>query len=225
MNKDILVVIPARGGSKGLPGKNIKVFKDKPLIGHTIDFAKEFFTNDSICVSTDSYEIKEVAEKYIPIDFIRPAEFATDNSSSYDVLMHAINFYKQRDISFEYILLLQPTTPYRKAEHLKEILDLKFETDLDMVVSVNETSSNPYYNLFEENENGLISKSKKSDFVRRQDCPKIYEINGAYYLISVKSLLSKPISKFEKIKKYLINDEKYYLDIDNQADWDSALKY
>lgn len=225
MNKNILVVIPARGGSKGLPGKNIKVFKDKPLIVHTIDFAKEFFTNDSICVSTDNYEIKEVAEKYIPVDFIRPAEFATDTSSSYDVLIHAINFYQKKDISFEYILLLQPTTPYRKAQHLKEILEIKFESDLDMIVSVNETSSNPYYNLFEENENGLISKSKESDFVRRQDCPKIYEINGAYYLISVKSLLSKPISKFEKIKKYLINDKKYYLDIDNQADWDLALKY
>src|SRR5690606_17329573 len=109
MNKNILVVIPARGGSKGLPGKNIKIFKDKPLIGHTIDFAKEFFSNDSICVSTDSYEIKEVAEEYVPLNFIRPAEFATDTSSSYDVLIHAINFYKQKDISFEYILLLQPT--------------------------------------------------------------------------------------------------------------------
>lgn len=225
MNKNILVVIPARGGSKGLPGKNIKIFKDKPLIGHTIDFAKEFFTNDSICVSTDSFEIKEVAEKYVPLDFIRPAQFATDASSSYDVLIHAINFYKQKNVYFDYILLLQPTTPYRKAEHLKGILNIKFEADLDMIVSVNETSSNPYYNLFEENENGLISKSKKSDFVRRQDCPKIYEINGAYYLISVKSLLLKPISKFEKIKKYLINDKKYYLDIDNQSDWDLALKY
>lgn len=225
MNKNILVVIPARGGSKGLPGKNIKIFKDKPLIGHTIDFAKEFFDNDSICVSTDSYEIKEVAEEYVPLNFMRPAELATDTSSSYDVLIHAINFYKQKDISFEYILLLQPTTPYRSVEHLKEILEIKFETDLDMIVSVTETSANPYYNLFEEKENGLISKSKKSDFVRRQDCPKIYEINGAYYLISVKSLLSKPISKFEKIKKYLINDKKYYLDIDNQTDWDLALKY
>jgi len=225
MEKKVLVLIPARGGSKGLPGKNIKVFKDKPLIAHTIDFAKDFFEENRICVSTDSVDIKSVAEEYIKIPFIRPKELATDSSSTYDVILHSLNFFLNQNIQFDYVLLLQPTTPFRCKQHLDEILKMEFENDLDMIVSVNETSANPYFNLFEESNQEYITKSKASNFTRRQDCPIIYEINGAYYLISVKSLLTKPISDFEKIKKYLINESQYYIDIDTQKDWDFALEF
>lgn len=225
MKRKILVLIPARGGSKGLPGKNIRLFRDKPLLLHTIDFAKKALQHATICVSTDSLEIREVAQRAIEVPFLRPVQLATDSSGTYEVIMHALEFYKGLDIYFDFVLLLQPTTPYRCITHLEEILNLEFDENTDMIVSVNETTSNPYYNLFEEDDGGYILKSKAGNYTRRQDCPKIYEINGAYYFIRVKSLQNGDLSSFSKIKKYVIDNKKYYLDIDDEADWNTAVNY
>ncbi|MEW7289532.1 acylneuraminate cytidylyltransferase family protein [Aquimarina sp. 2304DJ70-9] len=212
-----LVVIPARGGSKGIPKKNIKLLNGKPLIAYAIEMALEVFPKDDICVSTDNDEIALEAEKAgLEILFKRPKELATDTAGTQEVLLHAIDFYEKKDNTYDTLVLLQPTSPFRKSKHLKEALEL-YSSDLDMVVSVKESKGNPYYNLFEE-ENGLLKKSKKGQYVRRQDVPKVYEYNGAIYIINIKSLKNNTISSFSKVKKYVM-DEISSMDLDNHLDW------
>lgn len=213
-----LVVIPARGGSKGVPGKNIKLLGDKPLIQYTIDAARGIFDDAVICVSTDSLDIKAAVEnRGLKVPFMRPASLATDTSGTYEVLLHAIAFYEKQGSFFDTIVLLQATSPFRTSQHLKEALTL-YDADCEMVVSVKETKSNPYYVLREENEAGWLVKSKEGNFIRRQDCPKVYELNGAIYIINVGALKSKSIHEFVRVRKYEM-DEISSHDIDNPIDW------
>lgn len=214
-----LVIIPARGGSKGVPKKNIKPLGGKPLIYYTIEAAREVFEDADIYVSTDSQEIKEVVEKAgLKVPFLRPAELATDTANSRDVILHAIDFYeKENKVKPEMIVLLQPTSPFRNGTHIQEAINL-WEEGLDMLVSVKETSSNPYYILFEENDQGYLYKSKKGNFTRRQDCPIVWEYNGAIYLFQTSSVERTPLGEFEKVKKYVM-DEGTSVDIDTKFDW------
>ena len=212
-----LVIIPARGGSKGVPKKNIKTLGGKPLIYYTIEAARAVFEDKYICVSTDDIEIKNIVEQTgLKVPFLRPAELATDTAGTYEVLLHALNYYENLEYFPDTIILLQPTSPYRTAEHIKEAIKL-YTTEIDMVVSVKETKSNPYFNLFEEDVDGFLKKSKESDYTRRQDCPKVWEYNGAVYVINVESLKNTTINKFKKVKKYVM-DELSSLDIDSEMD-------
>jgi len=213
-----LVIIPARGGSKGVPKKNIKLLNGKPLIYYTIEAARKLFADEDICISTDNEEIKQVVEKTgLKVPFLRPNELATDTAGTYEVLLHALNFYKNQGKEYQAIVLLQPTSPLRTEIHIQEAIDL-FSKDMDMVVSVKETESNPYYVLFEENEEGFLAKSKEGNFTRRQDCPKVWEYNGAIYVINIASLLVKKMNQFEKIRKYVMSEDSS-VDIDNSLDW------
>lgn len=214
-----LIVIPARGGSKGVPGKNIKPLNGKPLIHYTIEAARQVFSDELICVSTDSEEIKKVAEQTgLPVPFLRPDELATDTAGSQEVLLHALEFYQKRGYEADTIILLQVTSPFRNARHIREALDL-YSSDNDMIVSVNETDANPYYTLREEDADGWLKKSKQGDFTRRQDVPKVYELNGAIYVINVMAFLKKPIGDFSRVRKYLM-DDLHSIDIDTPLDWD-----
>lgn len=216
-----LVVIPARGGSKGVPRKNIKHLGGKPLINWTIEVAQEVFKDDLICVSTDDEEIKKVAEQTgLKVPFLRPKGLATDTSGSYEVLLHAVYFFEQQGYFPDTLILLQPTSPFRTVKHIKEAIGLYTE-DLEMLVSVKETKANPYYVLREENKNGYLVKSKKSNATRRQDVPKVWEINGAIYIISIKDLKAKSIAEFTKVKKYVM-DEMSSHDIDTFEDFEYA---
>jgi CMP-N,N'-diacetyllegionaminic acid synthase len=213
-----LVVIPARGGSKGLPRKNIKLLEGKPLIQYTIEAARSVFTDDYICVSTDDEEIKSVVEELgLTVPFIRPEHLATDTAGTYEVLLHAVEYYENEGYFPDILIVLQVTSPFRSAQHIKEALSL-YDSKYDMLVSVKETKSNPYYVLREENEQGWLVKSKEGNFIRRQDCPKVYELNGAIYIINVDALKSKPIHDFVKVRKYEM-DEISSHDIDTELDW------
>ena len=213
-----LVVIPARSGSKGLPDKNIKLLNGKPLIHYSIEVAQQIFNNEDICISTDSDKYIKIAEQTgLKVPFVRPETLSTDNATTQDVLLHCLDFYEQIDVFYDYILLLQPTSPFREKKHLEEIL-MSNNEDCDMIVSVKETDSNPYYVSLEENEEGYLKKLMKGEFTRRQDCPKVYEYNGSMYLFSVKSLRNTLISSFKKIKKYEMHS-KYSLDIDSKIDF------
>jgi len=219
-----LVIIPARGGSKGLPEKNIKVLGDKPLIQWTIDEARKVFNDNIICVSTDDHKIKNTVEQSgLKIPFLRPKELATDTTPTQDVLLHAIKYYEDNDFFPDVVVLLQPTSPFRKSEHIIEALS-KYNNKLDMVVSVKETHSNPYFNLFEETNDGFLEKSKKAKFTRRQDCPSIYEFNGAIYIINIESLKNSKIYNFNRIMKYEM-DNLSSIDIDSLFDWKIAKSF
>lgn len=216
-----IVVIPARSGSKGLPGKNIKPLNGKPLIHYTIEAARAVFPDDRICVSTDDNDIKVCAEETgLLVPFIRPADLASDNAGSQEVLLHAIDYYTKMGLDFDVVVLLQVTSPLRSAEHIKEAMNL-YTADLDMVVSVKVTDANPYYVLKEEDEQGFLQPSKQGAFTRRQDCPKVYELNGAIYFINRQSLQEKGFTGFGKIKKYLM-DKKSSVDIDDFIDFHLA---
>jgi len=217
-----LVIIPARGGSKGIPRKNIKLLNGKPLIHFTIEAAQQIFDNQRICVSSEDDEINFIAkQKGLTYDYIRPMNLATDTSSSREVILDVIEYYKNQNLSFDTIVLLQPTSPLRTSQHLLEAINLYESSDNEMVVSVKETKSNPYFNLFEENENGFLDLSKKGNFTSRQNAPKTYEYNGAIYIFSKDTIQSKQFSEFERIKKYEMSTIDS-VDLDEPLDWKLA---
>ena len=217
-----LVVIPARGGSKGIPHKNIKPLGGKPLIYYSIDVARQFTTDENICVTTDDAEIISVVEQHgLKVPFVRPAELATDTCGSSEVIQHAYQFYADQGVKYDAIVLLQPTSPFRKVEFIREAVAL-YDDSIDMVTSVRPAACNPYYDGFEENKDGLLQISKGDGTIaRRQEAPKVWQQNGSIYVINPKSLIEKGMSGFTKIKKYAM-PEVYSVDIDNPFDWKVA---
>lgn len=214
-----LFLIPARGGSKGLPRKNILPLAGRPMICYTLDAAiGALEEGDEICVSTDDDEIIQVVEDFgIRVPFVRPRELASDIARSEDVIRHALQWYNLKGLDFDAVVLLQVTSPLRNAEHVREALKL-WTPKLDMIVSVKETDANPYYVLFEESENGFLRKSKEGKFTRRQDCPPVYELNGAIYIINARSLKEKEMQSFTRVKKIVMN-HLTSIDIDTEMDW------
>jgi CMP-N,N'-diacetyllegionaminic acid synthase len=213
-----LVIIPARSGSKGIPGKNWKLLNGKPLIQYTLEVAIDVFAKDQICVSTDSSEIVTIAQQLgIHVPFLRPTVLASDTAGSQDVLLHALDHWEKYFYSPNMIILLQPTSPFRKSFHIKEAI-LNYKPTIDMVLGVKETKANPYYVLREEDEYGYLKPSKVGNFTRRQDCPKVYEVNGAIYIINPVSLRNNPMQCYERIVKYEM-DEISSHDIDDKMDW------
>lgn len=212
-----LYIIPARAGSKGLPGKNVKPLNGKPLISYSIDIAKQLTKVDHICVTTDSHEVKQLTEQAgISVPFLRPFELSNDTASMNDVLVHALSFYQKLNNSFDVIVLLQPTSPLRKAEDVMAAISV-YNDHCDMVMSVCVTKSNPYFVLFEE-EDGFLVKSKKGSYQTRQKAPKVYQANGAVYVINVKSLLSKKMDEFTRVAKYVMPEIRS-VDIDTELDF------
>jgi CMP-N,N'-diacetyllegionaminic acid synthase len=218
----ILYIIPARGESKGIPGKNIKPLAGKPLIYYTLDVAKAVAQpDDIICITTDDNAIIEAVKNYgFDVPFKRPADLATDQAGMNEVLLHALNYYQGQGKEFDKIVLLQPTSPFRKPEHVLGALN-EYSPDIEMVVSVKVTDANPYYVLAEENKDGFLEKSKKADFVRRQDCPTVYQYNGAVYIINPEFLKVMHVGLFSKVKKYVMDDVSS-IDLDTNLDWQFA---
>ena len=219
-----LVIIPARGGSKGIPHKNIKPLNGKPLIYYTIDTARTIVGDEDICVSTDDDEIIEVVERYgLKVPFKRPDELATDTAGTYEVLLHALNYYEQQGRHYDIVLLLQNTSPFRKSEQVQNALAL-YSPEVDMVVSVKECAANPYYCVFEENEDGYLHVCKgDGNIFRRQDAPKVYEYNGAIYIMNAQVLKTTHMHKMQKRVKYVMDDFSSF-DLDTMWDWQMAEK-
>jgi N-acylneuraminate cytidylyltransferase len=223
MRNDVLIIIPARGGSKGIPRKNIKSLNGKPLIYYAIDTARAITTDDNICVSTDDVEIKSVAETYgLEVPFLRPKELSTDTAGTYEVLLHALDYYEKQGKHYDIVLLLQTTSPFRTAEHVKEALTLYDKSEADMVVSVKECAANPYYNVFEEDTDGYLHICKgNGNIFRRQDAPKVYEYNGAIYIMDAEELKRTHMHRLPHRIKYVM-DEKSSFDLDTMEDWNMA---
>lgn len=217
-----LVVIPARGGSKGIPHKNIKLLNGKPLIYHSIDVARQFTSDEHICVTTDDDEIIKVVEDYgLNVPFKRPDELASDTAGSYEVILHTIKFYEDKGIHYDNVVLLQPTSPFRTIDDVKGSM-ARYDKSCDMVVSVKPASANPYYDIFEVDSNGLLVISKgDGKITRRQEAPKCYEYNGAVYVINIDSLKSQHMSDFQKIRFYEMS-EIHSVDLDTMLDWKYA---
>lgn len=213
---DALFVITARGGSKGLPGKNIKDLCGKPLIAYSIDVARAFTDDENICVSTDSEEIKQVVEQYgLKVPFLRPDYLATDTATSNDVLVHAVNFFKEQGREYKKLILLQPTSPLRTSEDVAGAIEL-YRDDIDMVVSV--VKSHAPAVLCNEDEDGYVQLIYNKKANGRQLQTEMYEFNGAIYVMSVDSLLKKRLNGFTKRVKYIMPKE-HSFDIDDIYDF------
>ena len=219
-NLNSIFIIPARKGSKGIPNKNIKKLLGKPLLNYTTEYAKKIKTsNDIICVTTNDQRVKNIIKKDDEIEIInRPNNLAFDSTSMQDVIDHVIRFYSDKNIFFDSVVLLQPTSPIRKISDFKKIKK-EFNLKIDMVVSVKKAKENPYYLLYEENHKGFLEKSKSLKVKRRQDAPLVYSLNGSFFMINTNSLKNKLIEDFSKIVKVEMPFERS-IDLDDELDWD-----
>ncbi len=216
-----LFLITARGGSKGIPGKNIKILGNKPLINYSIDLARKFVSDDYICVSTDSEEIRDVVAKNgLRVPFLRPTELASDTAGTYEVILHCIDFYKDK-LKFDKVVLLQPTSPFRLKADVEACLK-KYDSSCEMLVSVKSTKANPYHLLYIEKSDGFLEKViNGNEAQRRQDMPKVFQLNGAVYVYNVDALKQRHMRDFTKIR-YHEMQEINSVDIDEPLDWDWA---
>jgi len=189
---NILSLITARGGSKSVPGKNIKHLAGKPLIAWTIEVALQCKELSRIIVSTDDEKIAEVARQWgAEVPFIRPVELSQDDSSHISVVLQAIHWLEEKEgYCPDYIMLLQPTSPFRTVEDIQQTIQLAKNHDAVAVMSVCEATKHPY-KTYKVNENGTLEYFIPSNvgYKYRQALPKVYEENGAIYLNKRLSLL------------------------------------
>lgn len=214
-----LVVIPARGGSKGIPRKNIRPFLGRPLIHYSIDIARKFAPDSHIILSTDDNEIAETGRLTgLDVPYMRPGYLATDTASSQDAIIDVMDWADSHGVEYDCVLLLQPTSPLREADDVRRCLD-RYTDEVDMVVSVCPASSNPYYNCFETDESGCLRISKGDGlYTRRQVCPPVWEINGAVYVINPRSIRVMPMGAFPRRVPVEMPAERS-VDLDTPRDW------
>lgn len=221
--KKILGIIPARGGSKGVPRKNIKLLAGKPLIVWTIEEAQKSGVIDKLIVSTDDEEIAEVAREYgAEVPFMRPPELATDEAKGIDVVLHAMNWYEEKGENFDLVILLQPTSPLRKAEDILGALKTFIEKKAGAVVSVCECEHSPLWM------NTLGEDLRMNDFLpkeafnkNRQELKKFYRLNGAVYVAEWEYLRGHKGFFGEDTFAYIMTNEKS-IDIDKIIDFKIA---
>lgn len=232
MKKKTLGIITARGGSKGIPRKNIKLLGGKPLIAHTIETALESGIFDRVILSTDDAEIAEIGKQYgAEVPFMRPEELAQDKTPTLPVLIHALEWLKTNEgYEPEAVAILQPTSPLRRPEHLKEAHELFVRSGADSVVSMKEVPG--HYNLhwqFRVGEDGRIAIFTGESFAdivkRRQDLPKTHTRNGAIYLFKSNLLFQDPPSFYGDDVRAYVMDERSSVNIDEPADFDRAEEY
>lgn len=217
-NKKILAIIPARGGSKGIPHKNIIDLCGKPLIAYTIEEAKKSKYIDCVLVSTDSMEIKEKAILYgAEVPFLRPDNLSTDKAKSIDVVLHTIDFLKYADRIFDYVILLQPTSPLREVKDIDKALKIAIEGNHDSLVSLCETDENPVLmRTIKDNKLEEIMKFSGEN-MRRQELPKFYKFNGAIYVNSVHMLNDEKVFINTNTIPYIMSKESS-VDVDEKID-------
>lgn len=224
-NKGFFVIIPARGSSKRLPNKNILDLCGKPLIAWTIEAGLNSKYIDELMVSTDSEKIAEISKAYrANVPFLRPAALAVDTATSVDVVIHAINFYKNElKKEFDYIVFLQPTSPLRNNLDVDLAIEFLVKKDADSIVSVCEAEYSPLWtNILPENlsmENFLKEEIKLK---RSQALPMYYRLNGAIYICKIKKfLLEKTFFLSKNIYAFIMEQDKS-IDIDTELDFKLA---
>lgn len=219
---NFLVVIPAREGSKGIPGKNIKLLDGKPLIGYTIEAAldSKYLSKEVVICSTDSSEIASVAKTFgALVPFLRPAELGLDNSSTVSVIEDLVATLEEDNLKFKYIVLLQPTSPLRTAEHINRAIEFFLEKEADAVVSVAPVRESPYW-MKTINDSGVLFNllPEVQRYCQRQQLPLVYKPNGAIYIIKT-GVFMEERSFYPSGCYGFVMDRKSSIDIDDEMDW------
>ncbi len=215
----ILSVILARGGSKGIPNKNICNLGGKPLITYTIEAALNSTAVNRTIVSTDCDEIAKISTHYgADVPFRRPSSLSNDKSSSIDAIIHCLKWLKENEGYVpDYVCLLQCTSPFRTALHIDEAFAIALQNDADSVVSVCANAKSPYWMKIIENGKFKDIFPNHQDYKRRQDLPTTYHLNGAVY-INRTSFLYKTKSFFNDDTFAYIMDKTSSIDIDEEID-------
>ena len=214
----LVAIIPARGGSKGIPNKNLKEFKGKPLIQWTIEQAHKSEYIDRVIVSTDSNEIANISRKLgAEVPFIRPKYLAKDTTSMIETVIYTLDNLKE----INDLILLQPTSPLRRVADINNIVRLRSDNNRSSAVSVKEISDYPEWMIRIKNKNISSYCTNTKSAKRRQDLEKIYILNGSLYLTTRRHIYTnQSFISYETIP-YIMKKE-FSIDIDDESDWNYA---
>ena len=224
MNKNILVTICARGGSKGIPGKNIKPVNGKPLLSYTAEIALKFSWKHGadVIVSTDSDEIKHVAEECgLKTDYTRPDYLANDTCGKPDAIRDALLFAeKKHGKTYNLVIDLDVTSPIRILEDIEKcIAIIEDNSEALTVFSVNPCARNPYFNMVQENEDGFYGVVLGGKYKTRQSAPKVYDMNASIYVYRREALdCENPRAVTDKSLVYVMDHVCF--DLDEPSDYD-----
>jgi len=223
-NYNILAIIPARGGSKGLPKKNIIDLDGKPLIAWTIESSLNSKYITETIVSSDDSEILQISSQFNSNTLIRPDNLALDTTASEPVVRHVIEELRKSNQIFEYIVLLQPTSPLRDSKNIDEAFDKLFQNKATGLISVCEID-NKILKAFKPSKDGFIEgiSNNKFPFMRRQDLPKTYLSNGAIYIIKVDEFMKNNTFYTNKTVSYIMSNRNS-TDIDTKKDLENCIK-
>lgn len=221
----ILAIIPARGGSKGVLGKNIKLLNGKPLLAYTSEIALQSKYLTELIISSEDEKILTVAKSFgIKVPFVRPTELAQDNTPTINVMIHALQWFNNQNIFFDAVCLLQVTSPFRTVAFLDKAIDKFINSDCDSLVSVQKVPHefNPHW-AFEVNDDGnlKIATGEIEIISRRQELPMAYHRDGIIYLTKTEVLLQQH-SLYGKSISYIESDPEFYVNIDTLEDWEKA---
>jgi CMP-N,N'-diacetyllegionaminic acid synthase len=221
---NILITICARGGSKGIPGKNIKMLNGKPLIYYTIQSAKKFqkLFNVDICLSSDSEEIISISSKLgLITKYLRPKNLAQDSTGKIPTIKHALLYYeKLNKKKYDFILDLDVTSPLRTIEDLLiSFKEFRENGEAYNIFSVNKANRNPYFNVVEKNKNGFYSLVKKGSFLSRQSAPSVFDMNASFYFYK-RIYFDKKINSSISSKSLVYVMPHICFDLDNPFDFD-----
>lgn len=220
----VLAIIPARGGSKGVPGKNIKLLGGKPLLQYTLESANESQLLTRVILSSDDASIIATAEALgLEVPFIRPANLATDQAKSIEVVQHAVQYFEEKGEFFDAVCLLQPTSPFREKGFIDAAIEKFIQTGVDTLLSVLPVPHeyNPHW-VFEENEAGhlKIATGENQIISRRQELPGAYYRDGSLYLTKMDYI--KQGTFYGAQLGFIVSNPDFYVNIDTPTDWIAA---
>jgi CMP-N-acetylneuraminic acid synthetase len=217
---NIVATICARGGSRGVPRKNIRPLGGKPLIVHTIETARKCRLINRIIVSTDDREIAETARKAgAEVPFMRPNELARDDTPKLPVIKHAVQFLESQGYRPDIVVDLDPTSPLRTEKDIEACIRMVTTGEADNVFSVTRASKSPYFNMVEIIDGRVrLVKPPDSPAKRRQDAPEVYDMNASIYVWKRDALMNNDTLFLEKTRIYLM--PKWAIDIDDETDFE-----
>jgi CMP-N-acetylneuraminic acid synthetase len=217
-----LALIPARAGSKRVPGKNVRPFLGKPLIQWTLEFANHYPLFDDVLISTDCERVAAIAaELGSPLPWMRPSELASDQAGTMDVVLHALDAMEQKGRRFDRLALLQPTTPMRHAARWNEAFEL-LDRGCSAVVGVSPVEKHPYWTYLLDSDGTMRACFPDQRGLRSQELPTAVAVNGALYLIDVNTLRERKSFTPDGVKPVVFTDPLETIDIDTENDWVAA---
>jgi len=219
----VVAFVFARGGSKGLPGKNIRPLAGKPLIAHSIDVAHSCPSIQDVIVSTEDHEIAEVARRFgAETPFLRPHELATDEAPEWLAWQHAIRWYQSKRGRLDVFVSLPATSPFRSVQDVERCIKVLLENpDADIVVTGSEAARSPYFNMVKQERELVSLVMEDARFVRRQDLPRLFDLTTVAYVARPEFILSASRLFDGNVRLQLIPRERA-LDIDTELDFEIA---